>query len=61
MFLWNILWLVHIALAILAISDVVRSSRDMATKVVLIVLILAIPFIGPGLYLFALKDKGYKI
>ncbi len=42
-------------------SDIVSSSRDMATKVVLIVLVLAIPFIGPGLYLFALKDKGYKI
>ena len=61
MFLWNILWLVHIALAIIAISDIVSSSRDLATKVVLIVLVLAIPFIGPGLYLFALKDKGYKI
>jgi hypothetical protein len=59
--LWNLLWLVHVALAILAISDVVSSGRDMGTKVVLIVLILAIPFIGPGLYLFALKDKGYKI
>ena len=61
MFLWNILGLIHLALALVAIADVLSSKRDLATKVVLIVLILGIPYIGPGLYLFALRDKGYKL
>jgi Phospholipase_D-nuclease N-terminal len=45
-------------LSLYAISDVLRSSRDWATKVVLIAIIL-IPFVGAGLYLFAFRDKGY--
>lgn len=47
-------------LDILAISDVMRSSRDVMTKIVLLVLILLIPFVGAGLYLFAFRDKGYS-
>lgn len=53
----------YIAAAILdifAISDVMRSSRDVMTKIVLLVLILLIPFVGAGLYLFAFRDKGYS-
>ena len=45
-------------LDIFAISDVIRSSRDWATKVVLIAIILLIPFVGAGLYLFAFRDKS---
>jgi hypothetical protein len=45
-------------LDIFAISDVMRSSRDWATKVVLIAIILLIPFVGAGLYLFAFRDKS---
>lgn len=47
-------------LDIFALSDVMRSSRDTATKVVLVALILLIPFVGAGLYLFAFRDKGYS-
>ena len=45
-------------LDIFAISDVMRSSRDWATKVVLMAIILLIPFVGAGLYLFAFRDKS---
>lgn len=54
-----ILGIVAAILNIFAIYDVMSSSRDWATKVVLLAIILLIPFIGAGLYLFALRDKGY--
>ena len=54
----TLLWLVAAILNIFAISDVVRSSRDWATKVVLIAIILLIPYVGAGLYLFAFRDKS---
>ena len=54
----TILWLVATILDIFAISDVMRSSRDWATKVVLIAIILLIPFIGAGVYLFVFRDKS---
>jgi hypothetical protein len=56
----TLLWLVAAILDIFAIYDVMSSSRDTATKVVLLVLILLLPFIGAGLYLFAFRDKGYN-
>jgi Phospholipase_D-nuclease N-terminal len=54
----TILWLVATILDIFAISDVMRSSRDWATKMVLIAVILLIPFVGAGLYLFAFREKS---
>lgn len=57
--MYSLLGIVAIILDIFAINDVMNSSRDWATKVVLLALILLIPFIGAGLYLFALRDKGY--
>ncbi len=56
----TILWLAAVILDIFAISDVMRSNRDWATKVVLLVIILLIPIAGAGLYLFAFRDKGYS-
>jgi hypothetical protein len=56
----TLLWLAAVILDIFAITDVMNSSRDWATKVVLIAIILLIPFIGAGLYLFAFRDKGYS-
>ncbi len=47
-------------LDIIAISDVMNSSRDITTKIILLFLILFIPFVGAGLYLFAFRDKGYS-
>ena len=54
-----LLSLAAIVFDIFAISDILRSSRDMTTKVVLIVLILLFPIIGAGVYLLIFKDKGY--
>jgi len=56
----TLLWLTAVILDIFAVSDVMRSNRDWATKIVLLVIILLIPFIGAGLYLFAFRDKGYS-
>jgi hypothetical protein len=48
-----------IILDIFALTDVVNSSRDTTTKVVLMVLILLFPIIGAGLYLLVFRQKGY--
>jgi hypothetical protein len=56
----TILWLVVVILDLFAISDVMSSRRDWATKIVLLVIILLIPFIGAGLYLLVFRDKGYS-
>lgn len=56
----TLLWLVVVVLDIFAISDVMKSRRDWATKIVLLVIILLIPFIGAGLYLLVFRDKGYS-
>jgi len=54
----TLLWLVAAILDIFAIYDVMNSKRDWATKVVLLAIILVIPFVGAGLYLFAFRDKS---
>lgn len=56
----TLLWIAAVILDIFAISDVMNSSRDTTTKIVLLVLILLLPFVGAGLYLFAFRDKGYS-
>jgi hypothetical protein len=48
-----------IILDIFALNDVVNSSRDTTTKVVLMILILLFPIIGAGLYLLVFRQKGY--
>jgi hypothetical protein len=55
----TLVWIVAVILDIFAISDVMNSRRDWATKVVLLVIILLLPFIGAGLYLLVFRDKGY--
>ncbi len=58
--MFQILGLVASILDIFAIFDVMNSKRDWATKAVLIALILLMPFIGAGLYLFVFREKGYN-
>jgi hypothetical protein len=55
----TLLWIIAVILDLFAISDVMNSRRDWATKVVLLVIILLLPFIGAGLYLLVFRDKGY--
>jgi hypothetical protein len=54
-----IFWLITIILCIIAISNVLRSSHDSLTKIVLIALIIFFPIIGAGVYLLIFRDKGY--
>jgi hypothetical protein len=54
-----IFWLIAIILCIIAISNVLRSSHDTLTKIVLIALIIFFPIIGAGVYLLIFRDKGY--
>ena len=56
----TLLWITAVILDIFAITDVMNSKRDWATKVVLLVIILLLPFIGAGLYLLVFRDKGYS-
>ncbi len=56
----TMLWVIAAILDIFAITDVMNSRRDWATKIVLLVIILLIPFIGAGLYLLVFRDKGYS-
>ena len=55
----NFLLITYAILSLYAILDVLKSTRDWATKVVLIAIIL-IPFVGAGLYLFAFRDKRHS-
>lgn len=55
---FNLLLIAYSILNIFAIFDVMKSNRDWATKVVLLAIILTIPFVGAGLYLFAFRDKS---
>ncbi|MCS6886014.1 MAG: PLDc N-terminal domain-containing protein [Acidobacteriota bacterium] len=50
--------LLAFALNIIAISDVLRSRRTVAEKVILIVLIMALPFIGAAIYLLVLRENN---
>jgi len=50
------LWLASMVLSLAAIRDLFRTQRDWATRVVLILIIL-VPFVGAGLYFFALRDR----
>ncbi len=50
--------LLALALNIIAISDVLRSrKRSLGEKIVLVVLIMAIPIAGAAIYLFAFREK----
>jgi Phospholipase_D-nuclease N-terminal len=55
----TLFFIAAIILDIFALTDVMNSSRDTTTKVVLMVLILLFPIIGAGLYLLVFRDKGY--
>lgn len=56
------LWVIAaIILDLFALSDVMNSSRDTFSKIVLMVLILAIPIVAAGIYLLVFRDKGYAV
>ena len=55
--LWSLLWVAAIILDIFALSDVMRSNRDTASKVVLMALILLFPFFAAAIYLLVFRNK----
>ena len=57
--LFTLIWIGGIVLDIFAISDVMKSNRDMTTKIIVIVLILLIPIVAPAVYLLVFRDKGF--
>ena len=57
--MYMILGIISLILSIFAIADVLRSSHDTTTKLVVIALIVCIPIIGAGVYLLIFRDKGY--
>ena len=54
-----LIWLIIAIFDIFAIANVLKSNRDTATKVILIVLIICVPFVGAGVYLLVFRDKGW--
>jgi hypothetical protein len=55
--LWNLIWIAAIILDIFALSHVMNSSRDTASKVVLMALILLFPIFAAGIYLLVFRNK----
>jgi hypothetical protein len=55
--MWTLIKLITIALNIIAISDVISKYKDIGTRIVLIVMILAVPIVGAGLYLIVFRPK----
>ena len=55
--LWNLLWVGAIILDFFALSHVMNSNRDTASKVVLMALILLFPFFAAGIYLLIFRNK----
>ncbi|MGH9826694.1 MAG: hypothetical protein ACREDR_25990 [Blastocatellia bacterium] len=54
-----LIFVATIILDMFALNDVLRSNRDLATKIVLMALILLFPIIASGLYLLVFREKGY--
>ena len=55
--LWNLVWIGAIILNIFALTDVMKSNRDTASKIVLMVLIIMVPFFAAGIYLLVFRNK----
>ena len=57
MFFLNLLWIGAVILDIFALSHIVNSNRDTASKIVLMALILLVPFFAAGIYLLVFRNK----
>jgi len=61
MFGFSLIGILAIILDMFAITDVLNSSRDTFSKVVLIFLILMFPIFAAGIYLLVFRDKRYAV
>ena len=57
----TLVWVAAVILDIYALSDVLNSSRDTFSKIVLMGLIILFPIFAAGLYLLVFREKGYSI
>jgi hypothetical protein len=57
--MWSLVWVAAVILDIFALTDVMKSNRDTASKVVLMALILLFPIFAAGIYLLVFRNKGY--
>ena len=55
--LWNIFWIGAAILNIFALTHVVNSNRDTASKIVLMALILLVPYFSATIYLLVFRNK----
>ncbi len=55
--MWGLLKILTIALDIVAIADVLSRYRDWGTRLILIIMILAVPIVGAGLYLLVFRPR----
>lgn len=55
--MWTLIKLIAVALNIIAIADVISKYKDIGTRVVLIVMILAVPIVGASVYLLVFRPK----
>ena len=61
MILWTLVWVAAVILDLFALSDVMNSSRDTFSKIVLMALIILFPVFAAGLYLLVFREKGYSL
>ena len=57
--MFSLIGVAAIILDIFALTDVMKSNRDTASKILLMALILLFPIIAAGLYLLVFRDKGF--
>jgi len=59
--IWTLVMVAAVILDIYALNDVMNSSRDTFSKIVLMALIIPFPIFAAGLYLLVFREKGYSI
>ena len=54
---FSLIWVAAIILDIFALSHVMNSNRDTASKIMLMALIILFPFFAAGIYLLVFRNK----
>lgn len=55
--MWVLIKWVHFFLSFIAIADLFARCKDWGTRIVLLLIIVLVPIVGPGLYLLVLRPK----
>ena len=54
---FSLIWVAAVILDIFALSHVMNSNRDTASKIMLMALIILFPFFAAGIYLLVFRNK----